>query len=152
MRRSSELRDALRGHNLASLEMDLDAMTELVRRCNRRQWWIEIGTVHGGRWSAGGRSTVDWLESRHEWGGDFIHWLTRNCGGVQNWVQHGPLRDELLAGNGRQLILVCMQYLVWAILSASCTRCMLYSMYTVPGVNSWSWPAEMERDDLTCCC
>jgi len=28
---------------------------------------------------------------------------------------------------------------------------MLYLVYAVLGVNSWSWHGEMERDDLTLC-
>jgi len=38
---------------------------------------------------------------------------------------------------------------VYAVLSVCCTRCMLYSVYALLGVNSWSWHAEIERDDLT---
>jgi len=40
---------------------------------------------------------------------------------------------------------------VYAVLGVCCTRCMLYSVYAVLGVNSWSWHGEIERDDLTLC-
>jgi len=36
-------------------------------------------------------------------------------------------------------------------ISECCTQCMLYSVYAVLGVNSWSCHGEMERDDLTLC-
>jgi len=34
-----------------------------------------------------------------------MHWLTHNCGNVENSVQHGLPRDERLAGSRRQSIL-----------------------------------------------
>jgi len=38
----------------------------------------------------------------------------------------------------------------WMLYSVhACTRCMLYLVYAGLGVNSWSWPGEIERDDLT---
>jgi len=71
---------------------------------------------------------------------DSIHWLSRNCGNVENWVQQGPLRAERPAGIGRQSMLW------WC-----STRCMQYSVYAVLGVNSWSWHQEIDSDDLTSC-
>jgi len=44
-----------------------------------------------------------------------------------------------------------MQYSVIAVLGECYTRCMLYSVYAVLCVNSWSWDGEIERDDLTLC-
>jgi len=38
-----------------------------------------------------------------------------------------------------------------SILGGCCIRCMLYSVYAVFGVNSWSCHGEIERDDLTLC-
>jgi len=35
--------------------------------------------------------------------------------------------------------------------SVCCTQCMLYSVYAVLGVYSWSWHGEIDRDDLTSC-
>jgi len=132
-----------RGRNWASLEMHLEAIIEWVCgyalaahdsanleaaieqvwRCTWRPWSRQIGGVLGGGQSAssssGGRQVVSW---------DYIHWLTRNCGNVENWVQHGLPKDERLAGSGRQLMFgwcstQCIEYLVYA-----CTRCMLYSV------------------------
>jgi len=37
------------------------------------------------------------------------------------------------------------------ILGGCCTRCMLYSVCAVQGVNSRSWHGEIERDDITLC-
>jgi len=103
---------------------------------------------------------------------DSIHWSTRNCGNVENSVQHGTLGAERLAGSRRQSILGwcgmqwmhysvytrlgvcstrCMLNSVYSVLGVCYTRCMLYSVYAVLGVNSWSWHGEMERDDLTSC-
>jgi len=132
-------------------EMHLEAVIERVWRCTWRPWLIEIGGVLGGGQSGGGRSG-----ERCDGSWDSIHWLTRNRGNVGNWVQHGLLRDERLAGSGRQSILgwcstQCMLYSVYAVLGVCCTRCMLYSVYAVLGVNSWSWHGEIERDDLTLC-
>jgi len=140
---SSELRDALGGCDRASLEMHLQAMIKRGwRSTRRRSMW---------RRSLGGRRDGTW---------DTIHWLTRNCGNVGNWVQHGLLSDERLAGSGTRSILGwcsmwwmqysvyavlsvcrtrCVLYSVYAVLGVCCTRCMLYSVYAVLGVNSWSW-------------
>jgi len=163
--RSSELRDALWGRDQASLEMQLDteiewtqrytprlwsgdfgdalgdrdwvnsemyseAVTERVWRCTCRLWSSEIGGVLGGS-RFGGRRDSSW---------DYIHWLTRNRGNVESWVQYGPPRDERLAGSGRQ-----------SILGWCSTWCMLYSVYAVLGVNSWSLHGEIDRDELTSC-
>jgi len=115
-------------------EMHLEAVIERVWRCTWRPWSIEIGGVLGGSRLWGGRSGA---KCDGSW--DSIHWLIRNHGNVENWVQHGPLRAERLAVSGRQSILRwcstrCMQYSVCAVLSVCCTRCMLYSVYAVLGV------------------
>jgi len=73
---------------------------------------------------------------------DFIHWLTDNCGNVENWVQQGPLRDWLgVEGSQSWDDAVCgvcstqgMLNLVYAVLGVCWTRCMLYSVYAVLSV------------------
>jgi len=132
---SSEFGDALGDRDRASLETYLEAVIERDWRCTWRPWWSEIGGVLGGSQSGGGSSG-----GRRNGSWDFIHWLTRTCGNVENWVQHGLPRDERLAASGKQLMLG------WC-----STRCILYSVYAVLGVDSWSWHGEMERDDLTSC-
>jgi len=82
------------------------------------------GSQSGGSESGGSRSGGMWDGS---W--DSIHWLTHNCGNVENWVIQGLLRAERLAGSGRQSILErcsmgCMQYSVYAVLGLCCTRCL----------------------------
>ena len=46
---SSELRDALRGHDRASLEIHLEAVIERVWRCTGRPWQSGVGDALGGR-------------------------------------------------------------------------------------------------------
>ena len=116
----SEFGDALGGRDRVNSEMHLEAVIERVGRFTWRSWSINIGGVLGGGWSGG-----DWSEGGQSGGSqsggseseggrsggmcdsswDSIHWLTRNYGNVENWVQHGPLRAEWLAGSGRQSIL-----------------------------------------------
>jgi len=116
----------LGGHDRASLEMHLDAKINGDWGSTWR-WSIQDGR----------------LEGRHDGSWDSIHWLTPNGGNVESWVQQGPPRDERLAGSGRQSILGrCCTHGVCS------TRCMLYSVYAVLGVNSWSLHGEIERDDL----
>jgi len=123
-------RYALGGRNRVNLEMHSEAVIERVWRCTCRLWSSEIGGVLEGGQSGGGSSG-----GRRDGSWDSIHWLTRNCGNVENWVQHDLPRDERLAGSGRQSILGwcstrCMQYSVYAVLGVCCTRCMLYSVST----------------------
>ena len=121
----SEFGDALGGRDRVNSEMHLEAVIERVRRYTWRPWSIKIGGVLGGGWSgsdwseggqSGGSESVGSESGGSESGGgsrsggmcdgswDSIHWLTRNCGIVENWVQQGPLRAERLAGSGRQSI------------------------------------------------
>jgi len=128
---SSEFGDALGGCDRASLEMHLEAVIERVWRCTWRPWSSDIGGVLGGSQSGGGS-----LGGRHDGSWDSIHWLTRNCGNVENWVQHGVPRDERLPTSGRKLMMEwcstrCMLYSVFAVLGVSCTRCLLYSVLTL---------------------
>jgi len=101
-----------------------------TQRCTWRPWSREFGDALGGH----DRSTLEEylevvdLEAVDREGGfdgrwDSIHWLTRNCGNVENWVQTGWERETVNHG--------IMQYAVYAILSACCTRCMLYSVLTL---------------------
>jgi len=46
--RLSELRNTLRGRDLASLEMQLETEIEWTQRCTGRPWSIEIGDAPGG--------------------------------------------------------------------------------------------------------
>jgi len=129
----SEFGDALGGRDWVNSEMHLEAVIECVRWYTWRPWSIKIGGVlgggwSGGNWSEGGWSGGDWSEGGQsgcsesggsesggsESGGgrsggmcngswDCIHWLTHNCGNVENCVQQGPLRDWLGAGDSRLL-------------------------------------------------
>jgi len=188
----------LRGHNRASLVIHMEAVIERVWRCTWRLWLSEYRDTLGGcdrarvemhleamikgDWrSTCGRSIWRRYSSvgRRDGSCDSIHWLTRNCRNVVNWVQHGLPSDERLAGSGRQSILGwCsmrfMEYSVYAVFGVCCTGCMLvlgvclysvyactrcmlvlgvclYMVYTVLGVNSWSSHWEIARDDLTWC-
>jgi len=49
MLRSSELRDAIGGHDCVSLEMQLEAMIEWTQRCNWGPWSSEFEDALGGR-------------------------------------------------------------------------------------------------------
>jgi len=156
----SEFRDALGGRDRVNSEMHLEAVIDRVGRYAWRPWSIMTGGVLGGRWSGG-----DWSEGSQSRGSqsggcgsggmcdgcwDAIHWLTWNCGNVENWVQQGSLRAE--TGWERETAkLGMMQYMVYVVLGVCGTRCMLYSVYAALSVNSWSWHGEIERDDLTSC-
>jgi len=115
------------GHHRASLEIHLEAVIERVWRCTWRPGSSEIGGVLGGGKSGGGSSG-----GRRDGSWDSIHWLTRNCGNVENWVQHGLPRDDT----------------GWETVD---TGMMQYTVYAVLGVYSWSWHGEIESDDLTSC-
>jgi len=81
------------------------------------------------------------------WQGDFTFGLTRRAGWWRSIVYRGMpeaeaiFRSELviMGMKGRETIFEC------------CTQCMLYSVYAILGVNSWSRHGEIERDDLTLC-
>ena len=100
----------LGGPNCASLEIHLEDVMERVWRCTWRSSSGEIGRVLGGSQSPGGS-----LGGRHNGSWDSIHCLTRNCGNVENWVQHGLPRDWLGAGDSQS----------WddAVHGVCCTRC-----------------------------
>jgi hypothetical protein len=124
----------LGGHNRASVEIDVEAGIEPVWRYTWRPWSSKIEGVLGGGQSGGGS-----MGGRHDMSWDSIHWLTRNCVNVENWVSQGLLIVERLTGSGSQSILgwSSMQYIkysVFSVLSVCCTRCMLYSVYAVLGV------------------
>jgi len=109
-------------------EMHLEAVIERVWGCTLTPWSTEIGGLLARGRSGGGRSG-----GRCNGSWDSIHWLTCNRGNVGNWVLHGLLRDERLAGSGRQSILGwcstrCMLYSVYAVLGVCCTRCELLIM------------------------
>jgi len=124
----SELRDTLGGHDWASFETHLEAEIEWTQRWNWRPWLNEFGHELGGRdrvhseihlvavIERGWKCSRPWLieiggvlggggsGSRRDGSWDSIHWLTRNCGNVENWVQGAP-RETRLAGSRRLWIL-----------------------------------------------
>jgi len=81
------------------------------------------------------------------WQGDFTFELSWRAGWWRSFVYGGTLEAEatfrgqlvIMTMTGRQTIFQC------------CTQCMLYSVYAVLGVSSWSCHGEIERDDLTLC-
>jgi len=64
-------------------------------------------------------------------------------------VDHGGTPEAEATSRG-QLVIMKMKGRQ-TMLGECCTQCMLYSVYALLGVNSWSWHGEMERDDLTFC-
>ena len=150
----SKFGDALGGRDQVNSEIHFEAIIEHLGRYTWRPWLIKIGGVRGGDWSEEGQSGRSQSGGSESGGGqsgggslgvmcdgnwDSIHWLTHNCGNVQNWVQQGPLRAGRLAGSRRQSILGwcsmwCLQYSVYVVLTECCIRCMLYSVYAVLGV------------------
>jgi len=121
-----EFGDTLGGCERASLEMHLEALIERVSRCTWRPWSSEIGGALGGSQSGGGSSG-----GRRDGRWDSSHWLTCNCGNVENWVKHGLPRDWLGAGDSccwddagcGVCSTQCMEYSVYAVLGVWCTRC-----------------------------
>jgi len=86
-------------HNSGSLEMHLDPLIEWVWTYTWMPWLSKFGLLGGGESDGGclgGRRNRSW---------DSICWLTHYSGNVKNWAQHDLLRDERLAGSGRQLIM-----------------------------------------------
>ena len=88
----------------------------------------------------------------------FISQLTRNRGKVTLWLYHWPLMERWLMAVGR----VGRYTGSWSYIQGSTRNhvneektnnlvWMLYSVYAVLGVNSWSCHGEIERDDLTLC-
>jgi len=81
------------------------------------------------------------------WQGDFTFELSWRAGWWRSIVYGSTPEAEatfrgqlvIMRMKGRQTIFEC------------CTQCMLYSVYAVLGVNSWSCHGEIERDDLTLC-
>jgi len=86
----------LAGRKRASLVIHFEAMIERVWRCSCRPWLSEIAAVRGGIDCGGGS-----LAARCDGHWDSIHWLTRDCGNVENWAQHGLPRDERVVGSRR---------------------------------------------------
>jgi len=139
--RSSELRDALGGRDRASLEMHWQAVIEQVWRCSLRPWSSEIGDAIGDR---------DWVNSEMHWEAVILRVWRCTCrlwsskiGGVLGSGWGGGRRDgswdsggEWETGWERETVDLGM---------------MLYLMYAVLGVKSWSWHGEIEMDDLTSC-
>jgi hypothetical protein len=150
--RLSMLRNSLGGRNCASLE----AVIERLWRCS---WRPRLGedrdTLRGHdqarleQYSKAVNLEAVCSGGRRDGSGDSIHWLSYNSANVENWVQHGLVRDE--TGSKREIVDLgmmqnavytvlsecctrCMWYLVYAVLGVCCTRCMLYSVCAVLGV------------------
>jgi len=81
------------------------------------------------------------------WQGDFTFELSWRAGWWRSIMYEGTPEAEatfrgqlvIMRMKGKQTIFECR------------TQCMLYSVYAVLGVNSWSCHGEIERDDLTLC-
>jgi len=142
------LRDAPGGRTGASLKIHLEAVIERVWRYTWRPLSSEIGRVlGGGRWTA--RRVMRPL---------FISLLTGNRGNVTMWLYLWALKESWLMAVDR-----AGRYAgSWSYIQGSTPNhenegktnnlgWMLYSVYAVLGVNSWSWHEEIERDDLTLC-
>ena len=81
------------------------------------------------------------------WEGDFTFKLSWRAGWWRS-IKYGgtPEADATFRGQ-----LVNMRMKGWQTICECCNQCMLYSVYAVLGVNSWSYHGEIERDDLTLC-
>ena len=120
---STELRVEYGGRDRASFGMHFEADIEWTHRCNGRPWLNGYGDAIGGRdrvnsgihlvavikreWRCarawlikigaelrGGRFGSSGFERRSNGSWDSIHWITHNVGNVENWVQHGALREQ----------------------------------------------------------
>jgi len=81
-----------------------------------------------------------WGDSTVEFSWAAGWWQSISQGGMPETKASFSSQFIILRMKGKQTILVG-----WY------SRCMLNSVYTVLGVNSWSWPGGMERVDLTLC-
>jgi len=133
---SSEFGDALGGDDRASLEMHLQAVIE-------RDW------------------TSTWRRSMDGAPGDetlFISWFTHNNGNATMWLFFWALMESwLMAVDHLQRYAGSWSYIQGSTHNHENEEktinlgWMLYSVYAVLGVNSWSCHGEIERDDLTLC-
>jgi len=152
--RSSELRDALGGHERVSLEMRSETVIGQVWTCTLRTWLSEVGDATGDwdwvnsdmnckvviervwrctcrLWSSriGGVLGTRQFGGRRHASCDSIHWLTWNCGNVESWVQQHPPGDGKLARRaklaGSAKLARCGRL---SILGWCCTWCMLYTV------------------------
>ena len=133
--------DVLGGRDRASWEMHLEAEIEWTQRYTPRPWSSEFGDALGGR---------DWVNSEmHLEAITERVWrctcrlVSSEIGGVLGSGRFGGRRDgswdsgwEGETGWERETVDL---------------RMMLYLMYAVLGVKSWSWHGEIEMDDLTSC-
>ena len=173
---SSEFRDIIGGSNQASLEMNWEPEFEQVSRYplggrNRvrleihleaameRDWMITWKRLMYGLLDAetlfisqlccnrGNVTTGHYLWALME---SFL--IAVNCVGrhARSWwyIQRSTRNHEKEVKTHNYGL---MLYLVYAVLGACCTSCMLHSVYAVLRVTSWSWHGEIERDDLTFC-
>ena len=132
---SSKVGDALGGRDRVNSEMHLEAVIEQVWRCTGRPWLREFGDALWGH----DRARLEMqLETEIEW--------TQRCtcrlwssmiGEVLGSGQFGGRRDGSWDSGWE-----------WETVDLGM---MLYLMYAVLGVKSWSWHGEIERDDLTSC-
>jgi len=81
------------------------------------------------------------------WQGDFTFELTWRAGWWRS-IMYGGMPEAEATFRG-QLIIIRMKGRPK--IFECCTQCMLYSVYAVLGVNSWSCQGEIERDELTLC-
>jgi hypothetical protein len=88
--RSRELWDGFEGHAWGSAAIHFQAMIRWVWKCVWIPWSSELGAVHEGDQSAGGRS-----ERMCDGCLDSVHWFTESCGNAQSqWQQQGLPRCE----------------------------------------------------------
>jgi len=148
--RSSELRDALGGQDRVNSEIHSEAMIKRVWRCTWRPRLSELSDALGGR---------DWVNSETHleaviervwrcaarpqlskfglsvWGDDRAR-LEMQLKTEIEWTERWKTGWEPETGWERETVHHGM---------------MLYLMYAVLGVKSWSWHGEIERDVLTSC-
>jgi len=135
-------------------EKHFEAVIERVGRYTWRPRSNKIGGVTGGGWfgsdwseggQSGGSQSGGSAPGGSESGGvrsgglcdgslDCIHWLTRMCGNVENWVQHGPLSACETGWERETVDLGMMQCVVYTVCRECSTQSMLNSVYTVLGV------------------
>jgi len=143
-----ELRDALGGRDRMSLEMHFEAMIERGWRCNWRPRLSELRDALGGRdWASlemhlQAMINRDWRSTRKRsiWREALLQLRLYSLVNLQSW-EYWELSTTTSAarwetGWGWETVDLGL---------------MLYLMYAVLGVESWSWHGDIVRDDLTSC-
>jgi len=131
-----------------------DTVIKWTQRCTWMPWLNKIGGVAGGSWSGcdgseggqsggshsgggesgGSESGGSWSGSMCDGSWESIHWLTRNCWNVENWVTTRSAESWETNWEQETVDRGMMHYAVYAVPGVLSAQCILYSEYAVFGI------------------